>query len=304
LFIGSEGIGKTTIAQLFAKEFLSNNYDANFKLIYADVPLSDDERKQAKSEAYISTSKIGSMAGRTITTPAFIQVRVKPFVQLKVIGDAPFKILVVKNFEFLRSNQQGFRRLMEIYSSNCRVILISTKVSSIIDPIVSRCQIILISRAEFDKFRDLIKDVAKNESLDINDNAIEVLFKVSEGKISKAIDLLQLCSISGKSIDMKKLYENSQRFQNDLIRNLLLMVLRGDFPKSRDLARKIISNYKYNPHEIFSLLLKEMFSSYSEEVVVTRMNPQKNCPSTLLQEREQQFCLGAFPRSIKAITRV
>ncbi|MFX1408808.1 MAG: hypothetical protein ACFFA6_00520 [Promethearchaeota archaeon] len=258
LFIGSEGIGKTTIAQLFAKEFLSNNYDANFKLIYADVPLSDDERKQAKSEAYISTSKIGSMAGRTITTPAFIQVRVKPFVQLKVIGDAPFKILVVKNFEFLGSNQQGFRRLMEIYGSNCRVILISTKVSSIIDPIVSRCQIILISRAEFDKFRDLIKDVAKNESLDINDNAIEVLFKVSEGKISKAIDLLQLCSISGKSIDMKKLYENSQRFQNDLIRNLLLMALRGDFPKSRDLARKIISNYKYNPHEIFSLLLKEL----------------------------------------------
>ncbi|MFX1316487.1 MAG: hypothetical protein ACFE9T_11525 [Promethearchaeota archaeon] len=258
LCIGSEGIGKTTIAQLFAKEFLSDNFGPNFKLIYADVPLSDDERKQARSEAYISTSKIGSMAGRSITTPAFIQVKIKPFVQLKVIGDAPFKILVVKNFEFLGSNQQGFRRLMEIYGSNCRMILISTKISSIINPIVSRCQIMLISSAEFDNFKDLIIDIAKKESLDIDDNVIGVLFKVSEGKISKAIDLLQLCSISGKSIDMKKLYENSQSFQNDLIRNLLLMALRGDFPKSRELARTIISNYKYNPHEIFSLLLKEL----------------------------------------------
>ena len=258
LFIGSEGIGKTTLAQLFAKEFLGKNFDVNFKLVYADVPLSDDERKQAKSEAYISTSKIGSIAGKRITTPAFIQVKVKPFVQLKVIGDAPFKILIVKNFESLGSNQQGFRRLMEIYGSNCRMILITTKISNIIDPIISRCQIILISRVKFDRFKDLIIDIAKNESLVIDDTVIEALYKVSEGKISKAIDLLQLCSISGKTIDMQKLYENSQRFQNDLVKNLLLMALQGDFPKSREMARKIISNYKYNSHEVFTLLLKEL----------------------------------------------
>jgi len=258
LFIGSEGIGKTTLAQLFAKEFLGNNFNANFKLIYANVPLSDDERKQAKSEAYFSTSKIGSIAGKRITTPAFIQVKVKPFVQLKVIGDAPFKILVVKNFESLGSNQQGFRRLMEIYGSNCRMILITTKISNIIDPIISRCQIILISRVKFDRFKDLIIEIAKNESLVIDDTVIEALYNVSEGKISKAIDLLQLCSITGKTIDMQKLYENSQRFQNDLVKNLLLMALQGDFPKSRELARKIISNYKYNSHEVFTLLLKEL----------------------------------------------
>ncbi|MFW9824633.1 MAG: AAA family ATPase, partial [Candidatus Thorarchaeota archaeon] len=140
LFIGSEGIGKTTLAALFAKEFLGQYYDANFKLVYANVPLSEEERKQARSEAYVSTSKIGSIAGRRITTPAFIQVKIKPFVELKALGDTPFKILVVKNFDELGSNQQGFRRLMEIYGLNCRMILITTKISSIIDPIASRCQ--------------------------------------------------------------------------------------------------------------------------------------------------------------------
>ncbi len=103
LFVGSEGIGKTTLASLFSKEFLGKNFDANLKLVYANVPLSEEERKQARSEAYVSTSKLGSIAGRRITTPAFIQVKVKPFVQLKVLGDAPFKILVVKNFEALGS---------------------------------------------------------------------------------------------------------------------------------------------------------------------------------------------------------
>ncbi|UCC18878.1 MAG: hypothetical protein JSV62_12320 [Promethearchaeota archaeon] len=258
LFVGLSGVGKTMIAQLFSKEFLEKNYDSNFKLVYANVPLSDEERKQARSEAYVSKSKIGSIAGRRITTPAFIQTRVKPFVQLKVLGDAPFKILVVKNFEVLGVDQQGFRRLMEKYGTNCRMILITNKISSIINPIISRCQIILISRVKLEDFKKLIVYIAKKESLNISEESIEILYKISEGKISRAIDLLQLSSVSGNNIDIENLYENSQKFHNDLIRSLLMVAFKGDFPKTRELARKIISNYKYNVHEFYNLILNEI----------------------------------------------
>lgn len=258
LFVGSEGIGKATLATLFSKEFLGRFYDANFKLIYANVPLTEEERQLARAEAYVSKSKIGSIAGRRITTPAFIKVKVKPFVQLKVLGDAPFKILIVKNFETLGSNQQGFRRLMEIYGSNCRMILITTKISGVIDPIVSRCQLFLISQVDLDSFKELMNKIADNESLEIEDGTIEILYKVSNGKISRAIDLLQLSSMSGKNITNNILYEVAQKFQNDLVRSLLLMTLRGDFPKARELSRNIISNFKYNPHELFNLILNEL----------------------------------------------
>ena len=258
LFIGAEGIGKTTLASLFSKEFLGREFNANFKLVYANVPLNEEERKLARSEAYISTSKIGSIAGRRITTPAFIQVKVKPFVQLKVLGDAPFKILVVKNFEAMGNNQQGFRRLMEKYGSNCRMILITPKISSIIDPIISRCQIFLIPRVKFENFIELINSIADNESIEVSSESIEILFKISGGRMFRAIDILQLSSVTGDKIDKNVLYENAQRFQNDLIRSLLLISLKGDFPKSRELARKIISNYKYTPNELFKLLLKEI----------------------------------------------
>jgi len=258
LLVGSEGIGKTTIARLFSKEFLGRFFAANYKLIYADVPLTEEERNLAKSESYVSTSKIGSIAGKRITTPAFIKVKVKPFVQLKVLGDVPFKILIVKNFEALGSNQQGFRRLMEIYGTNCRMILITTKISGIIDPIVSRCQIFLISQVDFQSFKELILNISKQESLQIDENVIEILYKLSEGKISRAIDLLQLCSLSGKTIDLEKLYENSQKFQIDIVRSLLLKTLNGDFPKAREGAREIISNYKYSVSKLFNLLLEEM----------------------------------------------
>ncbi|MFW9970088.1 MAG: AAA family ATPase [Candidatus Odinarchaeota archaeon] len=257
LFVGSKGIGKTMIAQLFSKEFLGKNYNANFKLVYANVPLNDEERKQARTDAYVSTSKIGSIAGKKITTPAFIQVRVKPFVQLKVLGGAPFKILIVDNFEALGSNQQGFRRLMEIYGTNCRMILLTTKISSIINPIISRCQILLISRAKLKEFSELILNISKKESIDISEECIEILYQISDAKISRAIDLLQLSSISGV-ITPDILYENSQKFQDDLIKSLLIVAFKGDFPKTRELARKILSNYKYSVHEFYILLLTEI----------------------------------------------
>lgn len=258
LFVGEEGIGKTTIANLFSKEFLGSYYDANSKLVYSKVPLTEEERKQARSEAYVSTSKLGSLAGKKITTPAFIQVKIKPFIELKVLGDAPFKILIVKNFESLGSNQQAFRRLMEIYGTNCRMILITTKISRIIDPILSRCQIFLISPVDFDSFKELIQNIIQKESLKVEQDAIEFLYKTSDGKISHAIDLLQLCSVRGEIINSEIIYENSINPQNDLVRGLLLMSFKGNFLKSRELSRKIQSSYKYNSQEMFQIMLTEL----------------------------------------------
>ncbi|TFF96229.1 MAG: AAA family ATPase [Promethearchaeota archaeon] len=258
LFIGPEGIGKTTIARLFSKEFLGRFFDANFKIIYADERLTEEERKQARSDAYVSTSKIGSIAGKRITTPAFIQVKVKPFVQLKVIGDAPFKILVVKNFDYLGDEQQGFRRLMETYGGNCRMILITTKISGIIDPIISRCQLFLIPPVEYEPFRDLILKIKEAESLEITEETIKILYDLAESQIFRAIDLMQLCAQSSSSITPEKLYENAQLQQNNLMKSLLMICFKGDFKKSRDLSRKILSNNKYSAQEFFFHLLNEI----------------------------------------------
>ena len=272
LFVGSKGIGKTIIADLFSKEFLGRFYDANSKVVYANVPLTSEETKRARSEAYVSTSKIGSLAGKKITTPAFIRIKIKPFIQLKVLGDVPFKILIVKDFDSLGSNQQAFRRLMEIYGTNCRMILITTKVSKIIDPIMSRCQVFFISQVDFHSFEGLISTIADKESLKIDKETIRTLYKITAGKLSKAIDLLQICSISGNDIDVDKLYENVSNSKNDMIKSLLIMCFKGDFRKARELSRKIQSNYKFSSQEMFQIMLTELaklpFSTYSRITLI------------------------------------
>lgn len=272
LFVGSKGIGKTIIADLFSKEFLGRFYDANSKIVYANVPLTKEETKQARSEAYVSKSKIGSIAGKKITTPALIRIKIKPFIQLKVLGDVPFKILLVKDFDSLGSNQQAFRRLMEIYGTNCRMILITTKVSKIIDPILSRCQVFFISQVDFFSFEELISTIAEKESLNIDKETIRTLYRLTAGKLSNAIDLLQICSISGNDIDVDKLYENVSNSKNDMIKSLLIMCFKGDFRKARELSRKIQSSYKFSSQEMFQIMLTEVaklpFSTYSRITLI------------------------------------
>ena len=272
LFVGSKGIGKTTAADLFSKEFLGKFYDANSKVVYANVPLTSEEMKQARSEAYVSTNKIGSIAGKKITTPALIRIKIKPFIQLKVLGDVPFKILIVKDFDSLGSNQQAFRRLMEIYGTNCRMILITTKVSKIIDPIMSRCQVFFISQVDFHSFEELISTIAERETLRIDEETIRTLYKITAGKLSNAIDLLQICSISGNDIDVDKLYENLSNSKNNMIKSLLIMCFKGDFRKARELSRKIQSSYKFSSQEMFQIMLTELaklpLSTYSRTTLI------------------------------------
>jgi len=138
------------------------------------------------------------------------------------------------------------------------MILITTKVSRIIDPIMSRCQIFLISPVDFNSFEGLIRKIAQQESLKIEQEVIEFLYKTSEGKISRAIDLLQLCSVGGEEIGLEKLYENSINSKNDMVKSLLLICFKGNFLKARELSRKIQTSYKFNSQEMFQILLTEL----------------------------------------------
>ena len=39
---------------------------------------------------------------------------------------------------------------------------------------------------------------------------------------------------------------------------MLLLCFKGDFPKARELSRKIQASYRYSPHEVFNLLMTEL----------------------------------------------
>jgi replication factor C small subunit len=148
---------------------------------------------------------------------------------------------------------------MEIYGPNCRMILITTKISNIIAPIVSRCQLFLIPQADLKAFKELMLEIAKNEGLTFKESSlIQDLYKITEGKISKAIDLLQLCSATTNEITLNALFQNAQKFQKEMVKELLKIAFQGNFEEARKIARKINSDYNFNTQEFLIHLTEEL----------------------------------------------
>ncbi|UYP47696.1 Replication factor C small subunit [Candidatus Lokiarchaeum ossiferum] len=250
MLVGPEGCGKTLLAEILAREMLNSEFDLNFKLLFADDPIGKSERDLSKRQGRVSTKHIGSGAGVVKNYRPFIQIRVRPFVATKKFGESPFKILAIKNFHKLDVEQQAFRRIMEQYSKNCRMILITDRISGIIDPIISRCQLIMIPHVPPHLFNKFIKSVCDQEKIPIKLDILNYLQRMSQNNIGKALDLLQLTKLRFNFITLEHLSTMSHEMNYKLIRELFTQTITSNFKAIRKTLREIFRSNNLSKEQI------------------------------------------------------
>src|SRR3989344_1796087 len=173
LFSGPAGTGKSTLAIIVAKDLFKEFWKEN----YLELNASD---------------------ARGIDV---IRQEVKNFARTKSLGSVPFKIIFLDEADALtKEAQQALRRTMENYTSTCRFILSANYSSKIIDPIQSRCAIFRFKPLPKHDVVVILDKIAYEEGLTINNDAIEVLYEVSEGDFRRVINLLQACSSISPSV--------------------------------------------------------------------------------------------------------
>ncbi len=256
MLVGPPGSGKTVLAEILARELLKSEFDLNYRLLFANDPISQDERKETRKQGYVSTQMVGSSAGIQRRYRPFIQMRVRPFVSMRKFGESPFKILSIENFHDLDVEQQAFRRIMEFYSKNCRMILITDKISGIIDPIVSRCQLIMVPYVAPHIFNKTVKKICDLEEIPIKLDIINYLYSLSEKSLGKALDLLQITFNQFNFITLEYLSKLSHEIQEKLIKQLFTQTLNGNLTGIRKTLRDIFRNQKKSKDEILLDLMR------------------------------------------------
>ncbi len=214
LFAGGPGIGKTTAALAVGNELYGTNLKGNFYELNA----SDDN---------------------SIKT---VRTKIKSFATSAPIGDLPFKILLLDEADALTSEaQSALRRTMEKYAENCKFILTCNYPNKIIEAIQDRCQFIRLKPFTPKEYKILGTKIIEAESVNITEDAFNLLCKISTGSARKFIGQLQfLASIDEEInisdikntygyvdiVDMKKLIMTASQKNMKGVQEFLLKLLK------------------------------------------------------------------------------
>ncbi len=208
LFAGPAGVGKTTCAIALARELYG---EENWKQNFLETNASDE---------------------RGINV---IRGKIKEFARTKPIGDVGFKIIFLDESDALTQEaQQALRRTMEKYANTTRFILSCNYSSKIIPPIQSRCAVFRFKPIDPEKMKAHLKKICESEGIEVTEEGLDAVVRVSEGDMRQAINILQAVSITTKKLTVQNVYEVAASLKPEEVKEILELALKGNFTQARD----------------------------------------------------------------------
>jgi len=233
LFAGPSGTGKSTLALVTVKELFGEKWKDN----YLELNASDERGIQ------------------------IVRDKIKNFARTKSLGNVPFKIIFLDEADALTPEaQQALRRTMENYSATCRFILSCNYSSKIIDPIQSRCAIFRFKLLEKKDIEQVLRRIEIGENLQIQDEAIEILYEGSEGDCRRAINLLQSTAAISPSINKDLVSTIISSVKPKDVKIVLDYALAGDFQRSREKLLDVMLKESISGQDVIKSIQKEIWN--------------------------------------------
>ena len=233
LLAGPAGTGKSTLALVIVKQL----YGSTWKDNYLELNASDERGIQ------------------------IIREKVKNFARTKALGSVPFKVIFLDEADALTQEaQQALRRTMENYSGTCRFILSCNYSSKIIDPIQSRCAIFRFKLLEKKDIEKVIQKIAENENIEINKEALEIIYEGSEGDCRRSINLLQSTASISPMITAELISTIIASTKPKDIRVVSDYALAGNFIEARDKLLDVMLKESVSGQDIIKAIQKEIWN--------------------------------------------
>jgi len=153
---------------------------------------------------------------------------------------AKFKIFIVDEVHML--SKQAFNALLKTLEEPpkyLKFIFATTEVKKIPITVISRCQRYDLSRIKSEELFNYLKNVTTKEKKDIEDNAIRLIVKLSEGSVRDALSLLDRAIISNNEKSLT--FEDAQKIFGYVNKSSYLDLLEIVFLGNEE---KIINHYR------------------------------------------------------------
>jgi len=185
LFCGPRGVGKTTCARIVAR--LINGFDT--KETEGGNQMNIYELDAASNN---SVDDIRNLIDQVRYPPQFGKYKVYIIDEVHMLSNAAFNA-------FLKTLEEPPRYAI--------FILATTEKHKVIPTILSRCQIYDFNRIQNSDIADHLREIAKNEGIEVEDEALHLIAQKADGALRDALSIFDL--IVTYSSDRRITYENT-----------------------------------------------------------------------------------------------
>ena len=234
LFTGIRGVGKTTIARIVAKALNCTNG------IQKECKNKCDNCQAITNSSHIDVLEMDAASKTGVDD-------VRELIEFSRYGptSSKYKIFIIDEVHML--SKQAFNALLKTLEEPpeyLKFIFATTEIKKIPVTVISRCQRFDLSRIKPEELSEFLAKVAEMEKIDINQEVLNLISKISEGSVRDALSLLDRISLTNDdsqkgNISLESAREIFGYFDKEFTINLIEKIFDGDEDKTLDLYRQI-----------------------------------------------------------------
>jgi len=235
IFSGPRGVGKTTTARIFAMAL-------NCKENKGKGPCGAcDSCKEISAGTNLDVIEIDGASNRGIDEVRSLRENIK-FAPTR----GKYKVYIIDEVHML--TEEAFNALLKTLEeppAHAIFIFATTRPYKVPSTIISRCQRFDFKRLTVNEIAGKLRDIAKSEKLDIEEEALYTIARAAEGAMRDAESMLdQLVSFCGKKIDVESAAAVSGTVGQEVLFGFTEKVISKDTPGILKLVDGMISGGK------------------------------------------------------------
>lgn len=248
LFYGPPGTGKTSTIEAFVNELYGSE---NVEYMTMNINASEErgiEIVRNKIKNFVSTMPI----------------------KVNINNGPKYKFVILDEADAMTFDAQGMlKQVIEVYTYNARFCLICNCNKKINPAIQSRCTIFNFPPLDYISVQKKINMISNEFDINVTDDGIQTIWKLSNGDMRKVMHMLQVISINSKLIDSDRVTTFQKYPTLNESEKLYNVLIQSDLKKSMNYVTHMINDKKYSLIDI----INELTYRITDNIINQKLDP-------------------------------